>query len=120
MRYPNNAYIDHDLAFAIGPTTVHSLITPTIEHCSANLNAFRTDKEATSALIPDDNKDLPLTCKTAENTQTVQGFLNTSRNLFNAIVPYYTVQTNRLHVAIASALLGKETNLQNNIYFKKS
>ena len=23
MRYPNNAYIDHDLAFAIGPTTVH-------------------------------------------------------------------------------------------------
>jgi len=118
MRYPENARIDHDLAFAIGPTTIHSLITPEMQLRGANLNAFRTDNEATGALIPADNKDLSLSCITTGNTQTLEGILNTSRNLFNALAPFEKVQTNRLHVAIASALLGKETILRNNIYFK--
>ena len=37
----------------------------------------------------------------------------------NAIAPFEEVKTNRLHIAIASVILGKKTTLYDNIYFKK-
>ena len=118
MRYPENANIDHDLGFAIGPTTIHSLVNKELPRCESKLNAFRTDAEATDVDIPRDNRDLSRLCKKADNTHTVKGIIETSRAMLNAILPFAEVRTNRLHVAIASVLLGKKTTLLDNIYFK--
>ena len=118
MRYPKNVNIDHDLAFAIGPTTVQSLVNPELQLCKSNLNAFRTDAEATDLDIPQDNQDLSKLCKKANNTQTLKGITDTTRAMLNAIAPFNEVKTNRLHIAIASVILGKETTLYDNIYFK--
>ena len=120
MRYPENARIDHDLAFAIGPATIQSLIKNDWGPGSGCLHAFRTDKEATEIEIPPGNKDLSHMCMTPENTKTLEGITESSRAIFEAIAPYAEVKTNRLHVAIASALLGKKTVLYKNSYFKNT
>ena len=75
MRYPENARIDHDLAFAIGPTTIQSLIKNDWGPESGCLHVFRTDKEATGIEIPPDNRDLSRLCKTTNNTETLRGLL---------------------------------------------
>lgn len=120
MRYPENARIDHDLAFAIGPTTIQSLIKNDWGPGSSCLHAFRTDKEATGIEIPPDNRDLSCICKTTNNTEMLEGITKSSRAIFEAIAPYVEVKTNRLHIAIASALLGKKTVLYKNSYFKNT
>ncbi|MCB4399485.1 polysaccharide pyruvyl transferase family protein [Synechococcus sp. MU1625] len=120
MRYPENARIDHDLAFAIGPSTIQSLIKNDLGHRSGCLHAFRTDKEATKIEIPPDNSDLSHMCKTINNTQTLEGITESSRAIFEAIAPYAEIKTNRLHIAIASALLNKKTIMGSNSYFKNS
>ena len=121
MRYPENARIDHDLAFAIGPTTIHSLIKNNSKITSGCLHAFRTDEEGRGTEIPKGNRDLSLENiipKFPENTQSLAGIVETSRAIFKAIEPFSTVKTNRLHIAIASALLGKKTIMKKNSYFK--
>ena len=121
MRYPENARIDHDLAFAIGPATIHSLIKNNSRDQSGCFNAFRTDQEATEAEIPKGNRDLSIENiipSFPENTQSLTGILDTSRAVFEAIAPFASVKTNRLHIAIASALQGKKTTIERNSYFK--
>ena len=118
MTYPDNARIDHDLAFAIGPTAIRALIGSERPESSGTLHAYRRDREATTIVIPPDNRDISAICRLPGNTQTLNGIVNSSAAMLNAIAPYETVKTNRLHVAIASALMGKQTILSRNSYFK--
>lgn len=91
----------HDMAFYIGPLDCTS--------GSGDGFFFRTDKESSGLIeLPDNNRDLSREGKTSSN---VTGF-------FRAIAPFKTVHTDRLHVSIASALLGKNVNLYDNSYFK--
>lgn len=73
---------------------------------------FRDDREAPleSVLLPDgvENRDLS---KEGKAQHPVDGFIR-------AIAQCETVHTNRLHVGIAAALLGRQTNLSANDYFK--
>ncbi len=82
------------------------------------LNAYRNDVEGTNIVLPDDNLDITalinLDMSMANETMVeetcarVLGFLN----LFSLI------NTNRLHVSIAAALIGKKVNLYDNAYHK--
>ncbi|MFH0769986.1 MAG: galactosyltransferase-related protein [Candidatus Peregrinibacteria bacterium] len=72
------------------------------------LNAFRTDSERTDHPLPADNVDLSL-----------QGDVSTPIDPFlRTIASKRQVNTNRLHVAIAAACMGKDVNLFPNNYYK--
>ena len=107
MRYPENARIDHDWAFAIGPTTIQSLVKNDWGPESGCLHAFRTDKESTGIEISPDNRDLSRMHKTTNNTKMLEEITESSRAIFEVIASYAEAKINRLHVAIVSELLGK-------------
>ena len=69
------------------------------------LNAFRTDLEAAGAEIPRDNRDLSTTCETLHHWLT-------------AIADHAVVRTDRAHVLIAAAMMGKRVEYASSSYFK--
>lgn len=91
----------HDMAFYLGPTTAPR---------GAGIGFFfRTDRErARAAPLPPDNDDL----------STRGNHLSDSAPFFDAIARYAIVHTDRLHVAIAACLLGRELHLYPGSYFK--
>ncbi len=69
------------------------------------LAAFRTDKESALQEIPNDNNDISVTCGSLED------WLWT-------ISRYEAVETDRAHVMIAAALLGKRVEYRASTYHK--
>lgn len=82
------------------------------------LNCFRTDKERTDIRLPFGNMDISKLFKCG--TEAPGPALCATRLIFRFIDQYEEVRTNRLHVAIAGALLGKRVKLYPNSYFKNS
>ncbi|MEI6647880.1 MAG: polysaccharide pyruvyl transferase family protein [bacterium] len=80
------------------------------------LQAFRGDQERTRNTLPRGNVDVSrlLKCK---NLSPVQAAC-TTQMLFRFINNYQEVQTDRLHVAIAAALLGKQVKMYANSTYK--
>ncbi|MCB8747175.1 polysaccharide pyruvyl transferase family protein [Rhodoferax sp. U2-2l] len=80
------------------------------------LNAFRTDSEKTGVLLPEDNIDvsevLTLGVETRKLAYLAAYYFLTFLN------DYSVINTNRLHVCIGGALLGKKINFYPNNYFK--
>lgn len=73
---------------------------------TGELNAFRTDEERLGLLAPpSDNRDLSITAESLED------WLET-------ISQFETVNTDRAHVMIAAALMGKRVNYAPSCYFK--
>jgi len=87
------------------------------------LHAFREDIEKTGALLSHKNFDLSVQIK-VDNAPFNLEFWNTDNweeyltNFIEIIASYSVVHTNRLHVAITAALLGKEVYLYPNSYYK--
>ncbi|MEL6768987.1 MAG: polysaccharide pyruvyl transferase family protein [Pseudomonadota bacterium] len=87
-----------------------------VRRAGGRLSAFRTDAEATGRRLPDGNRDLselfrprdvgPLTAPLA-----VQA-------LCRFIAPFDEVETNRLHIAVLAAHLGKRVFASDNNYGK--
>lgn len=80
------------------------------------LNAFRIDGESAGNPLPEGNIDLSEvfalgTIPRAMGEMAAQRFVN-------AIDLFDTIRTDRLHVGIASALLGKRVELHASNYFK--
>lgn len=72
------------------------------------LNVFRKDKESVVNNIPKDNDDL-----------SYNGYATKPLDeLINIIKKYKEIHTDRLHIAICGALLGKEVKLFPNSYYK--
>lgn len=72
------------------------------------LNAYRKDIESARDKIPEDNSDL-----------SYNGYAKKPLdNFLNRINEFEVVNTDRLHVGIVAALLGKTVNLYSNSYFK--
>lgn len=72
------------------------------------LNAFRSDKESFVQELPKSNHDI-----------SYKGYAKKPLNeLIDTMQKYEQVKTDRLHVAIAAALLGKRVELYPNSYFK--
>jgi exopolysaccharide biosynthesis predicted pyruvyltransferase EpsI len=96
------AFVCPDMAFCndvpdFGPAT------------EATLNAFRTDPESLGFHTQvSGNRDL-----SAERNHT-----GCPRQFFEALAPFSTIRTDRAHVAIAAAMLGRTVHLFPNAYHK--
>ena len=96
-----DARLAHDTSFFFN-------LEPYRQTGSGVLHAFRTDAETTGERpLPPDNDDISITIA------TLDGWLAT-------IARHASVQTDRAHVMIAAALLGKEVEYVPGSYFKVS
>jgi len=80
------------------------------------LHAFRTDGEQTGTPIPVDNLDLSRLFY--YGTRDADVCHTTALHLLRYLDTFDEVRTNRLHLAIGSAVLGKRVLFQPNSYFK--
>src|SRR5205823_10070645 len=92
------AELAHDAAFFFD-------YSPYQRRGQGTLNAFRTDPEALPLGLPPDNNDISVTC------QTLDEWLWT-------IARHDTIRTDRTHVTIAAALLGKRVRFRPSNYHK--
>jgi len=83
---------------------------------SGVLHAFRTDVEKTSVPVPADNLDLAQ--EFSHGTKNPHVCHTGSFHMLQYLDTFEVVETNRLHVCIASALLGKHVKFWPNSYFK--
>jgi exopolysaccharide biosynthesis predicted pyruvyltransferase EpsI len=80
------------------------------------LNAFRKDIESSHRLLPRDNVDLATMFGYGTDSESIS-FYVTYRTL-KIINRYRIVRTDRLHICIAAALLGKTVEFFSNNYYK--
>jgi len=80
------------------------------------LNCFRMDREKTGLEIPRDNLDISSLFGYGTENRLFAGYAG--YRLVNFISKYEEIRTNRLHVAIAAAGLGKSVKLYPNSYYK--
>ena len=83
-------------------------------------NAYRTDIEKTNIKIPEDNSDLSLTLNKPGNTKKINVIKDVSLSIFDHLSKFKTINTNRLHIAIAGSLLDKKVNFYRNSYYKNT
>ncbi len=108
---PEQVYLCDDLAF-------HFDYQPYQNQGKGIANMFRLDVEKTSITIPADNIDLSSAIKIPpmDSIETRYKFLADA--FVKYIAQYEVVNTNRLHIAIAAAHLGKKVTLHANSYWK--
>lgn len=82
------------------------------------LNCFRTDEEAAGWSIPEDNLDASSVFSSADGRYGEADAILSGGRLVRYINRFRVVNTDRLHVGIAGALLGKQVNLYVNNYYK--
>jgi exopolysaccharide biosynthesis predicted pyruvyltransferase EpsI len=82
------------------------------------LNAYRTDVERTSINIPADNIDVSNVYRFDFSMKNEDLVLQNVTIIFNFLDKFKVINTNRLHIGIAGALLGKEVNFYPNAYWK--
>lgn len=98
IRHVCNADIGHDCAFFFD-------FEPYRRRGSGHLLAYRTDAESASATVPAGNNDVSVTCFGLDH------WLWT-------IARHETVETDRAHVMIAAAMLGKRVEYRGTNYHK--
>jgi exopolysaccharide biosynthesis predicted pyruvyltransferase EpsI len=111
---PKRTFLSHDLTFFLN----RSVLAPFHKLGKGILYALRTDRESSGVLaISPDNIDLslswcgdlwsdPLFCKMS------------TESLASYIAQFESVLTDRLHISILSAMLGKQVTMLPNSYFK--
>lgn len=80
------------------------------------LNAFRTDSESSKIKIPYENYDISSLFQININDPALA--MVSTKMMTHFLRHFNEVNTNRLHVAIISALLGKHVRFYDNSYFK--
>jgi len=96
----NEIYLWDDCAFY----NQFSLVPPG----KGTLNVFRLDKESVLETLPEPNMDL-----------SYQGYATKPLDeLIDALQRYEQINTDRLHIAICAALLGRQVRLFPNSYYK--
>jgi hypothetical protein len=80
------------------------------------LNCFRLDGEATDIERPPDNIDLSQVF--AFGVAPLPVALHGARSMLGTLAKFDEIRTNRLHVAVSAALLGKPTQFFPNNYYK--
>lgn len=80
------------------------------------LNAFRTDVETTNMVIPPQNYDISKAF--TYGTSDKYSVLLSCKHLLQLVGSCRQLRTNRLHIAIAGARLGKEVWFYANSYYK--
>jgi len=97
---PQRLFLDHDTAFEFD-------YSKWMKGGHGVLNAFRDDKESSAIQLPIGNQDV----STGPDSQW--------KELLDIISQYSVIHTNRAHVSIAAALMGKETHIYPSSYFKQ-
>jgi GR25 family glycosyltransferase involved in LPS biosynthesis/exopolysaccharide biosynthesis predicted pyruvyltransferase EpsI len=97
---PHRLFLDNDTAFEFDYSKWR-------KRSNGVLNAFRDDEESSEITLPEGNQDV-----SAGPDSQWQVLLDT-------ISEYSIVHTNRAHVSIAAALMGKETHIYPSSYFKQ-
>ena len=100
MIPPHRLFLDHDTAFEFD-------YSKWMERSQGVLNAFRDDAESSGIQLPIGNQDV----STGPDSQW--------KELLDILSQYSIVHTNRAHVSIAAALMGKETHIYPSSYFKQ-
>jgi exopolysaccharide biosynthesis predicted pyruvyltransferase EpsI len=80
------------------------------------LNTFRKDVESSHHFLPPDNVDLATLFGYGTNSERIAFYV--TYRILKTLNRYRTVRTDRLHVCIAAALLGKTVEFFPNNYFK--
>ncbi|WP_235954853.1 polysaccharide pyruvyl transferase family protein [Cyclobacterium salsum] len=83
-----------------------------------NLNVFRIDSEKTNISRPKNNLDLSLLILYDGNMADEKMVEQNVIDIFSIINKYENILTNRLHICIAGALLGKDVIFYPNSYYK--
>jgi len=83
---------------------------------TGELNCFRTDKERAHDTVPANNVDLSRLLRIGVQNYTVNALI--CREFLEFLDAFSVIHTDRLHVTIASSLLGKEVHLHANNYYK--
>lgn len=109
----NNVFLSKDMAFYIKGLEKYKNIKG-----GGECNCFRTDSEKTQIKIPSNNKDLSKTLNKKGNTTDINIIKQVSLSIFDYLSKYETINTNRLHIAIAGSLLNKKVNFYSNSYYK--
>lgn len=136
-RTAAGVHLMHDMAFALDVPAVRSLWQPiqVLSRTSAaklareywrsltvkgpsgpTLNCFRVDVEKTDRPLPPDNIDVSIAFNGGQ-APAINAYM-TTRNILDFLDRYDTVNTNRLHLGIGAAILGKKTFLERNDYDK--
>ncbi len=129
-KYPDNCLLSGDMAFYIKNIDRYKNIS-----CIGECNIFRFNDELSNSdrlvEVPEDNKDISvdfhrpmfmysnnLHLSDDINTQVKKNLSVATDNIFSYLSKFQVVNTNRLHVGIAAALLGKTVNLYRGSYHK--
>lgn len=101
--------LSHDLAFTLDYTPWKHLPAQGTLHC------FRGDIESATNHRPAGNNDISLA---AHQTWTPDNCEEAAHHFIATIAGYHAVHTDRLHVGIVAALLGRETHLYTGVDHK--
>jgi exopolysaccharide biosynthesis predicted pyruvyltransferase EpsI len=112
-RHKGNVYLSQDMAFYIDLEDRYKNVKS-----SKICNCFRSDKESTAVNIPHDNNDISETLKNNTWMKSYKECKKTALHFFDYLSQCHTINTNRLHVAIAGSILNKQVFLHNNSYYK--
>ena len=115
LKNKENVFLCKDLAFYLEPEFLNSYYN-TIG--SGVFNAFRKDIESNYKGRVRNNDDLSLSVYKPNPNNDIKIFENVVKNFLFKISVYETINTDRLHIAIAGYLLNKKVNLYSNSYFK--
>ena len=115
-----NVLLAHDMAFHVNLEKLEVVPIPPREEAEdrcKTLHAYRLDVEYNPSINPPkDNIDVSnLFCS---GTDSIALLESVSKDLLDFVNMYDVVETNRLHVAIGAALLGKRVRFHNNSYYK--
>jgi exopolysaccharide biosynthesis predicted pyruvyltransferase EpsI len=83
---------------------------------TSNLNSFRTDIEKTSIHLPEDNYDISSQFGALEFDERLSRAIG--YQILKYINGFNSISTNRLHIAIGGAILGKQVAFYPNSYYK--
>lgn len=111
----NNVLLSKDMAFYIKGIDKYKLIKG-----DGICNCFRTDKEKIGIQIPSNNIDLSNKLNKKNNTSDKSIIEQVSLSVFEYLSKYDTINTDRLHMAIAGSLLNKHINFYPNNYYKNN
>jgi exopolysaccharide biosynthesis predicted pyruvyltransferase EpsI len=117
IKYKNNVFLSKDMAFYIDGIDKYKKKGKGICNC------IRIDVEKTNKKIPKKNNDISITLKKNlkwknANVDDFETVKKISMDVFNYLSKYEVINTNRLHISIAGALLNKKVNLYKNNYWK--
>ena len=126
-KHPDNCLLSGDMAFYIKNIDRYKNTS-----CIGECNAFRFNDELSDSdrhiEVPEGNKDISvdfhrhifMNCHLSDdiNTQVKKNLSIATDNIFSYLSKFQVVNTNRLHVGIAAALLGKTVNLYRGSYHK--